>query len=433
MVAKGFSSPTDIKDEYEHKFPHVKTRGIDAYIKGCKRQGLTKEVRDKNAVAMVRAEMGKHILDFDEIKKYEFNAQQGHVQILQIEKQKTRITQIWELMNRSDPHTWTYESILSALGKKYKFEKDEQSGAYAWTQKAAVGGMLSAVNTMFPSIMPKGWSINYTRTDRKKDYFTFAEMDLFLENVADTVGLSREGWGALFAAQVNLGCREGVLRMFNRESGKNEGRNGILSLRWENIDYTARRTSLHEKGGRGKSSRVWEHLPLDLFPWLKGWDRLMAFHVQKYGYAPSNDNHESGPCFDVTYDTYSDAFKSTRKRCNGRIAGDKETFTPHILRKSHAQWLVKLYVPLEQICGQFPDGYFGVGWDNPQILLKYYVTMESEQREKAEQAAKQRMIKLGMVAGEVELDPKDKLIADLTAAVKALTGNRDAPALAVQP
>ena len=130
----------------------------------------------------------------------------------------------------------------------------------------------------------------------------------------------------------------------------------------------------------------------------------MLYHQKKYGYTSTNDHHEIGPAFPgVFYKEYSAQFHETRSRCNGRISGDKETMKPHIFRKTHGQWLVKLWVPVEQICGIFPDGYFGVGWDNPKILLKYYVTLEDEQRFKAEQQAAERMQALHLVPASTAL------------------------------
>ena len=139
------------------------------------------------------------------------------------------------------------------------------------------------------------------------------------------------------------------------------------------------------------------------------------------GYEPSNDWHESGRVFPVHYETYQTHFHDTRRKCKGRISGNKETLKPHILRKTHAQWEVKFWVPLQDICGQFPDGFFGVGWDNPQILLKYYVTLESEATEKAFIQANERMIKLGVIKGEIVKDPRDLKIEELTKQVLTLT------------
>lgn len=148
----------------------------------------------------------------------------------------------------------------------------------------------------------------------------------------------------------------------------------------------------------------------------------MIYHEKKFGYRPTNDRHESGNVFGVSYRAYIAQFHYTRKKCSGRIAGTKETFKPHILRKTHAQWEVSyLWLPLQDICGQFPNGRYGVGWDNPQILLKYYVTLDAEAQEKADKQAHERMIKLGFVKGEIEEDPKDARIRELTETVNKLS------------
>jgi hypothetical protein len=409
MLSQGIVKPSEIKAEFERQYPSQKPKSLDCFCKALKRKGWTKEKRAIEAVNVVRKQEGKHILDYEEIAKYKLNARVGHVQASQVDRQCQSLVTMWELMGRTDPHTWTYEGVINAIATKYPFVK--VNDVEVFSKKGAVRLLLSAVNTMFPSILPKGWYGNFSRKKGElKDYFTFEEFDLFIAQLTDTQDMSLEGWRALFKAQVNMGCREGV-----------SGRTGIVSLSWENIDYEQKRCSLHEKGGRGDSGRLWKNLPLDLFPWLNGWNDLMLYHVKRFGYEPSNDRHETGKCFQVDYEVYSTMFKETRKKVEGRISGNKETLRPHILRKTHAQWLCKLWVPIEEICGQFPDGYFGVGWDNPQILLGYYITLESERREIVQKTANQRMIKLGVVEGAIEKDAKDLLIEKQGKQIEDLT------------
>jgi integrase len=388
-MEKGIVRPVDIKREFEALYPKQKPKTLEAYLWQCKKLGLTKEIRDQKGVDVARKESQKHVLDYPEVQTYILAAGQGRIQNRTIEGQKKGLIKIWEIMGRTDPHNWTYNDILINIEKVYPKAEDNR-GRMTFSKPGAVNRLLSAINTIFPSPIrvPKGFGTGLAReAGELKDFFTFDEFNLFIENLTDTCSLSKEGWEALYKAQVNMGCREGNL-----------GKIGIVSLLWEDIDYSRKRCSLREKGGRGNAGRIWMNLPLDLFPWLNGWNALMIYHKQRFGYVPTNERHETGNVFAVSYDEYRHQFYTTRKRCNGRISGDKETMRPHILRKTHAQWLVKLWVPIEQICGLFPDGHFGVGWDNPKILLKYYVTLEDEQRFKAEQQANERMKVLGLTA-----------------------------------
>lgn len=391
MMAKGIVRPSDMKREYEAAYPKQKPKTLEAYLWQCKKLGYTKAIRIQEGVAVARKESQKHILDYPEVLTYELQAGQSRIQALTIDKQKKALVRIWEIMGRTDPHSWTYQDILTGLESVYPKVTDDR-GRTGFNKPGAVNKLLSAISTIFPGKLPKGFGSGLTReAGELKDFFSFEEFDLFISNLTDTFNLSREGWEALFKTQVSLGCREGNL-----------GKTGIISFRWEDIDYSRKRCSIRDKGGRGKAGRIWQNLPLELFPWINCWASLMKYHVQRYGYLPTNDKHESGSVFNnVSYDEYRHQFHDTRKRCNGRIAGDQETMRPHVLRRTHAQWLVKLWVPVEQICGLFPDGHFGVGWDNPKILMKYYVTLEDEQRFKAEQQAAERMQALNLVPIQV--------------------------------
>lgn len=396
-IAKGIVRPTDIRFEYQTLYPKVKPKTLEAYSWHCKKLGFTKEVRDKQCIEVQRKAASIHILDYPEVKEYVTFAGSNRTQQRQIDRVSEHLTELWNLMGCTDPHLWTHSSILEAIETKYPKVTDNR-GRVTYDHPAKVLKLLSSFNTAFPGKLRRGFHRGLMReAGELKDYLRFDEFDLFNSNLTDTVHLSVEGWTALYKSQVNMGCREGH-DSFLQQNGTMQSRNGILSLSWGSIDYDARRCSLHEKGGHGNASRVWNNLPLDLFPWLHSWEALMTYHKQRYGYVPTNEHHEQGPAFPgVLYDEYRRQFHDTRRRCNGRISGDKETMRPHVLRMTHAQWLVKLWVPIEQICGIFPDGYFGVGWDDPKILLKYYITLENEQRSRTEQQATERMTTLGLI------------------------------------
>jgi len=71
---------------------------------------------------------------------------------------------------------------------------------------------------------------------------------------------------------------------------------------------------------------------------------------------------------------------------------------PHIFRKTHAQWARRIGVTLENLCGNTESspciGRYGVGWDDPKVPLKYYLTPEPEEYAEQDQKINQRLEKL---------------------------------------
>jgi hypothetical protein len=367
-----------MRDAYKEYYNKKAT--LEAFIMATRRLGISSEKRKELAADAVKQTEVKDISDYDECKAYVARAEAQNITQLVKDRTVNQMRILWQWMNCSDPHTWIEATIDEAIKQHVEFGVDDR-GRMGYTQKGKVRLLKSAFNTMFPNILPKGWYSAYVRDKGSlKDYFRFDEADAFLIALEATPQMSLEGWQALFSIQLNLGCREG-----------SKGNTGILSLRWEDIDFSTKRCSLREKGGKGKAGRVWKNLPLDFFPWLHGWDALITWWVQC-------GKPTQGEAFPVEYEHYNTQFHVTRKKCNGRIAGDKETLKPHVLRKTHAQWCRKLKYPLEMICGQFPNGRTGVGWDNPKVLLDFYIDLEEDEFEEADNKARERMLKLGLVS-----------------------------------
>jgi len=220
-----------------------------------------------------------------------------------------------------------------------------------------------------------------------KDFFEFEEFEEFIRNTFDTPIMSKEGWEALYKAQVNMGCREGT-----------RGNTGIVSLRWEDINYNTKRTKIRDKGKKGKPARLWSQIPLDLFYWIHGWEALEKWHEKRHGYKPTQDRHATGRVFPVKYGVYRINFHNVRRKCDSRISQDLETMRPHIFRKTHAQWAKRIGVSLENLCGNTESspciGRYGVGWDDPKVPLKYYLTPEPEEFAEQDQKIEARLQKL---------------------------------------
>jgi len=294
------------------------------------------------------------------------------------------------MMGCTNPHTWEFDpnapedrNLIACLKKNIGQDENGQ-----WKQPHQVLQFLGAFNRTFQGYLPKGWSMGLKReAGELKDFFEFSEFNDFIMNLVDTPRLSKEGWEALYKAQVNMGCREGARKG-----------TGIVSLRWENINYNTRRCKIRDKGKKGKPARLWVQVPLDLFYWIHGWETLVRYHEQRFGYKPTQDQHAMGLVFPISYFSYRVMFHNTRHRCDSRIKQDLETMKPHIFRKTHAQWAKRIGVSLENLCGDTESspciGRYGVGWDDPKVPLKYYLTVEPEEYAEQDQKISQRLEKL---------------------------------------
>lgn len=389
-LAQGMTSPSLIQAELEKRTG--KKVSDNAITMAIKRSGVDRKALEQK----ITKERNKDILEHQRVKDYLMQSRVSGITERQKNTQIKNIQTVWDLMSHAAPESWTYEGVINAISTLVPSKTDDATGKIVFEKPSVVEKYLSAVSTFFPNVLPKGWGTGLRgQAGENKDYLTFSEYALFIESIQDTEKLSLEGWRTCFKIQVNGGMREGT-----------RGITGIVSLMWENIDYETRRCSIRDKGGKGHAARLWKNVPLDLFPWLNGWAELINYHKQCFGYEPTNEKHATGRVFPIKYEHYRRVFHSTRKRCNSRIAGDLEkTMHPHVIRMTHAQWLVKLRVPLERICGQFPDGRYGVGWDNPLILLKYYVTLETDEEDEINNRAQSRMEKLGLVPQPSEPKP----------------------------
>lgn len=391
-LANGITSPSEMANEYNKKFglESDKQRTPEAFTMAMRRQGISADKRlELKHEATKETEM-KDIEDYPEVKRYLGFSDFQQIGSKQKRKTMLYLRRLWTYMGCTNPNTWEFDpdspedrNLIVALKKNIGQTKEGQ-----WNNQNQVMELLGAFNRCFQGKLPKGWSMGLKReAGELKDFFEFDEFTDFCNNLADTLKLSKEGWEALYKAQVNMGCREGSM-----------GKTGIVSLKWEDINYNTRRCQIRDKGKKGKPARLWTQIPLDLFYWLNGWDALIKYHEQKFGYTPTQEKHDSGLCFPVSYNEYRNMFNDTRHRCNSRINQDLETMRPHIFRKTHAQYARRIGVSLENLCGNTEGspciGRYGVGWDDPKIPLKYYLTPEPDEYIEQDQKIEQKLEKL---------------------------------------
>ena len=392
---EGITSPAKMRDRYNQQYGLEGDKGKTrfAFTKAMRRMGVSAKKRlELKREAMKETEV-KDIEDYPEVKRYlGFSDFQ---QIGERQKQKTlrQLRELWELMGCTDPNTWEFDpnvsEDLNLIANLKKHIGQNELGQ--WKRPHKVMALLGAYNRTFQGYLPKGWSMGLKRdAGELKDFLEFEEFNEFIANLIDTPQMSKEGWEALYDAEVNSGARGGGA------STRTKALAGILSLLWENINYRTRRCSIRDKGKKGKPMRIWNEVPLDLFYWINGWEALMKWHEQRYGYRPTQERHAFGRCFPVGYYEYRSQFHRTRRTCKSRISQDLETMRTHIFRKTHAQWCKRIGVSLENLCGNPKDkiGRYGVGWDDPKVPLAYYLTPEPEEYLEQDQKIKQRLEKL---------------------------------------
>lgn len=381
-----------MRDLYNEAYPikdkgELKGKTSGAFRKAMRRLGITPEQRLKIVHEAVKSKELKDIEEYEEVKNYLDGAVFQQIGKKQINKTLVNLRQLWEWCSAEgypDPRDWDMSLLIKVLDKRIGRDEDGQ-----WLKRGTVLSRLGAFNRVFMGKLPKGWSMKLKRpAGELKDFLEWEELNEFIIMSEDSE-LTSEGWKALFLAQLNTGCREGT-----------KLKTGILSLKWEDIDYKAKRCKIRDKGSKGKPARLWTQVPLDLFEWLGGWEALCRYHEQCFGYRPTQAKHDTGRCFPVRYDHYLNQFHRTRERCKSRISQNLETMRPHIFRKTHGQWCKRIGVSLENICGdtsaEVSEGRYGVGWTDPKIPLKYYLTKEAyeyeEQDEKIQKRLKERVL-----------------------------------------
>lgn len=379
-------------EKYNEKFglEGDKEKTPEAFTMAMRRMGITAHKRLELKHEALKEKEVKDIEDYQEVKRY-----LGFGDFQQISKKQKKDTlrnlrELWVMMGCTNPREWDIDPNVSedrnlmACLKKHIGQEDNGQ----WKRQNKVLQLLGAFNRTFTGRLPRGWSAGLKReAGELKDFFEFTEFVDFIKHLVDTPHMSIEGWEALYKAQVNMGCREGT-----------SGITGIVSLTWENINYKTRRCKIRDKGKKGKPARLWTQIPLDMYYWVNGWEALMKWHEQRFGYRPTQERHATGKCFPVKYFKYRRMFHSTRRRCDSRISQDLETMRPHIFRMTHAQWAKRIGISLENLCGNTESspciGRYGVGWDDPKVPLKYYLTPEPEEYAEQDQKIKLRLEKL---------------------------------------
>jgi len=378
-----------MRDIYNQDYPKkvkgkLKPLSSDAFRKAIRRLGISANERLELKHDAEREKELKDIMEYQEVERYlHYSKYVGHIGKAMIDTTMRHLRTLFKWMVEEgypNPREWNIENLGKCMEKHIGLDDSGQ-----WRNNDKVLRIWGAFNRCFQGYLPKGWSMGLKRpAGELKDFFEYEEFEAFIEALPDTVNMSKEGWQASVTAHVNMGCREG-----------SRGKTGIVSLLWENIDYNARRCKIRDKGKKGKPARLWTQVPLDMFPWVKGWERLMKWHEQRHGYRPTQDRHATGKVFPIQYDAYREQFHRTRKLVGGRIGQELETMKPHIMRKTHAQWAKRMGVTLDNLCGDTTEnpaiGRYGVGWDDPKVPMKYYLTKEAWEYEEQDKIIKERL------------------------------------------
>jgi hypothetical protein len=412
-LKEGIFSPSEMCNKYNEKYgiEGKKERTPEAFTMAMRRMKISSEQRVQMKHENGKATDTKDISEYPQVKAYLSHCNVHNITELHRGKWLNYLREMWEMMGRTNPTTWCYEyeegkqSIIECLMKN--IGKNPQSGR--WNTPRKVQCMIGAVATIFKGIVEDSFSTPFTKgqVGLLKDFWEFEEIAEFLRNVEGNKKMSRLGYLCAFTQHIERGCREGT--------GE---KTGIMSARWEQINYDTRRTEQIDKGEKGNSQRLWVQVPCGiLFPWLNAWKILCDYHMEVFGYYPTNGKHGSGRMFSVKYWDYNAMFKTARKKCSGRLSDNDKKRRLHVLRMTHAQWCKRIGVTLENICGDTTEtpsiGRHGVGWTDPKVLLKYYLTKEpyeyAEQDEKIAKRLEQiqpQLVSFNSLLSEVPLIPK---------------------------
>lgn len=386
-LKEGIFSPSIMAQKYNEKYELTEKKNKDgktlertdnAFTMVLRRMGISADKRLEMKYENGKETQVKDIEEYKQVKNYKTRATAQQLTQTTIEDSIENLRKLWVMMGKTNPETWTEADLWNCMEKNIGKNKNGK-----WKKPSVVMFLLGSFNRMFMGVLPKG-SFNGLKGEvgHKKDFWEFGEFIEFIEKQENTFDMSREGWQCLFTQQVTRGCREGT-----------NGETGIVSARWEQINYTTRRTEQIDKGEKGRSQRKWNEIPCDLFPWIHAWDYLINYHKQLFGYEPSNEKHGNGRMFSITYAKYLKQFHIIRKKCSGRLSDENDKRRPHVLRMTHAQWNKRIGISLENTCGDTsvnPSvGRYGVGWTDLSILLRYYLTKEPyEYAEQDEKIAK---------------------------------------------
>ena len=362
-------TPKLLQHLYEERYPNLEKKDSSSYRKALIRCGMTADKRTEFVKEQRQALAQADIFEYKQVKDYLANSEGSDLQKT-ISTQLTNLRKIWEIMGKTDPNTWSQADLYLKIEESGIYKKVITNGVKQWEYPAAVKVLLSPISTMFQGVMQKNWSANLCvhKAGELRDFMRFQELEEFLSNVIDTPAMSKEGLTAMFSIHINMGCREGA-----------NSNTGIIGLLWEDIDFAAKRCSLREKGHRGNAGERWNLTPLNLFPFLHGWDRLMKWHEQQ-------GKPTQGKVFPINYSLYNAEFHAVCKRCQSRLkdVDSNDCLRLHIFRRTHGQYCKRYGIPLELICGDAPNGRFGVGWKDPKIPVRYYLSEESEEIDEEE-------------------------------------------------
>ncbi|MBA7496184.1 hypothetical protein ES702_06782 [subsurface metagenome] len=385
-IEQDIFSPTDMAYEYNNLYglKGDKAKHRTAFTKAMRRLGISAKDRIHLKRESVKEEDVTDIMEYSEVQRYLGGADMQQISNKQKKRTVDNLRILWDWMGRTNPRLWEYsadapdELNLVKCFKKHVGQDDKGR----WNRPNQLLAKLGAFNRCFQGKLPKSWSMGLKRpAGELKDHWEIHEYDEFESKLEDTFDMSREGWIACYSSQITNGAREGATH---------EGESGILGLRWENIDFESRRCELRDKGTRGHPLVLWTQVPLDLFPWLNSWEKLMKYWRQI-------GEPKSGRCFPVYYNAYRLNFHKIRRRCETRISEDNEKQRPHIFRKTHAQWCKRIGVSLDNLCGDTKTtphvGRYGVGWKDPKVPREYYLTKEPWEYEEQDLAIKTRLSK----------------------------------------
>jgi integrase len=324
---------------------------------------------------------------------------------------KRTLQRVAKILDKPDPRTWTRAEIMEKvfdpmLNDRDPFNPTAQPSEWSVLTITGIAVNIRRVAPQLNKPVEQGglqgsykrWNSLWSQTHngrkwqpprtwlKRTDYKEFHDA---LKEANDYQLPSLRGWTLgdviqlAFDTQIVTGMRE---------------RYETLQLPFERINLPTDATELKSISDNisyvsAKKGETWENLPLRLFDDLC-YKRLTEWfnHCKTHGVKPSER------IFPISYEVYRNAIVRARKIC--KFDGANK-ITGHAGRRTHATWLRLAGASIDQIAGQEPHGWLGVGWKTRQTLSDHYMSYEAEEVDAVRELAS-RFNPLGKLTAQQE-------------------------------
>jgi hypothetical protein len=328
-------------------------------------------------------EEGRYHSDVDYIESW----LERHRHTLKMKVIQTHLRYLEEIVNelKKLPHEWNEDDIARFLNMKYEYYKKTIQELAQKNHKGFYGKLtekelddrarentrkyLVTIRRFLMWVGRSDLAVKFGHSEWKREYalIDYISLEEWKKIEASELFTSEEI--LLLKLHITVGCREG-----------HKERSGLSGLRWSKINWKTNRIDVYES--KVKGGLIWQGCSLELF-----WPDLPE---QLKNAKRKNDSDfivDSLMGFN-SLNQVVEWYSSMNERLT-KVLG--RHYRMHFNRKTHAIWLIEADVALEVIAGKPSQAFFGVGWEDVQVLLQHYGTF-TEQKVRRELAKVQASV-----------------------------------------